>query len=90
MRRSWGTRGFSRPPESPFLRSLRYFSIATAHTGGTHRVEVLDLLANDLHVVGLVRALGLRGDKSLDMTVVHIWRLSDGKPAQVSIIPTDQ
>jgi hypothetical protein len=51
---------------------------------------VLDLLANDLHVVGLVRALGLRGDKSLDMTVVHIWRLSDGKPAQVSIIPTDQ
>ena len=68
----------------------RYFSIVAAHTGGTHRVEVLDLLAGDLHVIGLVRALGQRGDQSLDMTVVHIWQLSDGEPARVSIIPTDQ
>src|SRR3954470_15295934 len=68
----------------------RYFSIAGAHTGGTHRVEVLDVLANDTRAVALVRALAERGERSFDMTVVHIWQLSDGKLAKVSIIPADQ
>jgi uncharacterized protein len=68
----------------------RYFSIARAHTGGTHRVEVLDLLANDRRVVALVRALGERGDRALDMMVVQIWQLSDGKLAKLSLIPADQ
>lgn len=67
-----------------------YFSIAGAHTGGTHRVELLDLLANDIRAVALVRALGQRGDQLFDMTVIHIWQLLDGKLAKVSVIPTDQ
>jgi hypothetical protein len=51
---------------------------------------VVDLLANDARAVALVRARGERGDQSFDMTVVHIWQLSDGKAAKVSIIPADQ
>jgi hypothetical protein len=68
----------------------RYFSIAGSHTEGTHRVEVLDLLANDLRAVALVRALGQRGDQTFDMTVVHIWQLSDGQLAKLWLIPADQ
>jgi hypothetical protein len=53
-------------------------------------VEVLDVLANDTRAVALVRALAERGEHLFDMTVVHIWQLSDGKLAKVSIIPADQ
>ncbi len=68
----------------------RYFSIVQAHTGGTHRVEVLDVLANDERAVALLRALGERGDDVFDLTVVHICPVSDGKITEVRIIPTDQ
>jgi ketosteroid isomerase-like protein len=68
----------------------RYFSIAGSHTKGTHRVEVVDLLVNDIRAVALVRALGERGDQTFDMTVVHIWQLSDGQLAKLWLIPADQ
>jgi ketosteroid isomerase-like protein len=68
----------------------RYFSIVNEHTAGTHRVEVIDVLANDLRAVSLVRALGEHGSDTFDMTVLHLWRLSNGKATEVSIIPVDQ
>lgn len=68
----------------------RYFSIVQEHTGGTHRVEVLDVLANDDRVVALLRALGERGDEVFDMTVIHLLRVSDGKVTEVAIVPVDQ
>lgn len=68
----------------------RYFSLLRAHAGGSHRVEVVDVLANDLRAIALVRAVGQRGDKALDMLVVHIWDLVDGKPAKLLLLPVDQ
>jgi ketosteroid isomerase-like protein len=68
----------------------RYFALVGAHTAGSHRVEVLDVLANDARAVALVRAVGERGDEVFDMTLVHVWRFSDGMPAELSIIPSDQ
>ncbi|MEA2184727.1 MAG: uncharacterized protein QOF69_3912 [Solirubrobacteraceae bacterium] len=68
----------------------RYFSIVAEHTGGTHRVEVIDVLASDVRAVGLLRALGKHDADVFDMTVVHLWRLSDGHATELSIIPTDQ
>ncbi|MEY2441527.1 MAG: uncharacterized protein QOJ46_953 [bacterium] len=68
----------------------RYFSIVGEHTAGTHRVEVLDVLANDERAVALLRALGTRGDDVFDMTVIHVCTTSDGKVTEVRIIPTDQ
>jgi ketosteroid isomerase-like protein len=68
----------------------RYFSLVGAHTQGTHRVEVLDLLANDSRAVALVRAHGRRGDQVLDMTVVHIWEMVDQRPAKLLLLPADQ
>jgi ketosteroid isomerase-like protein len=68
----------------------KYFSIVGEHTAGTHRVEVLDVLANDERAVALLRALGTRGDDVFDMTVIHVCTTSDGKVTEVRIIPTDQ
>lgn len=68
----------------------RYFSIVQAHTAGTHRVEPLEVLANDERAVALLRALGQRGDDVFDMTVVHVCRVANGMVTEVQIIPTDQ
>ena len=68
----------------------RYFSIVRDHTAGTHRLEVLDVLANDARAIALHRALGERGDDVFDMTVVHVVEIADGKATSVHIIPTDQ
>jgi ketosteroid isomerase-like protein len=68
----------------------RYFSIVREHTGGTHRVEVLDVLASDTGAVALLRALGERGDDVFDMTVIHVWRIADGRATEMAIVPYDQ
>lgn len=68
----------------------RYFSIVGKHTAGTHKVEILEVMADDSRAILLLRALGQHEDKTLDMTVIHLWRLSEGKLAALSIIPTDQ
>ena len=68
----------------------RYFSIVSEHTGGTHRVEVLDVLADDTRAVALLRALGERGDDVFDMTVVHVFRIAGGRLTEMAIIPFDQ
>ena len=70
--------------------AARYFSIVQKHTAGTHRLEVLDVLANETRAIALLRALGERGDDVFDMTVVHICAIADGKVTEVRIIPTDQ
>jgi ketosteroid isomerase-like protein len=68
----------------------RYFAIVQRHAAGTHRVEVLDVLAGDARAIALLRALGSRGDAVFDMMVVHIWEISEGKVTGVRIVPTDQ
>ncbi len=68
----------------------RYFSMVGEHTAGTHRVHILHALTDDTRAFLLVRALGQHEDKVLDMPVLHLWRLSNGKVTELSLVPTDQ
>lgn len=49
------------------------------HTGGTFKLEIHDLLANDEHGVVLVTLTGERRGKSLNANDVHVWHVRDGK-----------
>jgi ketosteroid isomerase-like protein len=49
------------------------------HTGGTFKLAVHDLLANDEHGVALVKLTGERKGKSLNTNDVHVWHVTDGK-----------
>lgn len=51
-------------------------------SGGTFRVEALDILANDEHGVVLTMERGQRDGKTLENRAVHVWEMRDGKCAQ--------
>jgi carbon monoxide dehydrogenase subunit G len=59
-------------------------------SGGTLRVEVHDILANDEHGVALVRGTGQRGAKSIADNGVQVFHLRDGKATEVWFHPGDQ
>lgn len=65
-----------------------YFSKVGELSGGTHRLEIHDVLANNEHAVALLRAKAERDDKTFDMNVAHVWR--QGKAAELWILPGDQ
>ena len=48
-------------------------------SGGTFRLEVHDVLANDEHAVGLVTLRAERSGKTLNANDVHVWHMRDGK-----------
>lgn len=48
-------------------------------SGGTFRIEVQDILANDEHGVTLTIERGQRDGKTLQNRAVHVWDLQDGK-----------
>ena len=48
-------------------------------SGGTFRVELHDLLANDQHGVALSRQMASRQGKQLDTLVVQVYHFRDGK-----------
>jgi ketosteroid isomerase-like protein len=48
-------------------------------TGGTYRIELHDLLANDEHVVALSRETGSRQGKQLDSLSVQVYHVRGGK-----------
>jgi hypothetical protein len=52
-------------------------------TGGTLRLEVHDILANDEHGVALTRATAERGSKQLADNGVSIFHIRDGKAVEV-------
>jgi ketosteroid isomerase-like protein len=51
-------------------------------SGGTFRVEVQDILANDEHGVTLTIERGQRDGKTLENRAVHVWDIRDGKCAR--------
>jgi uncharacterized protein len=55
------------------------FGQLMAVTGGTFRLEVHDVLANEMHGIVLVTVHAERDGRTLDMNEVHIWQLEDGK-----------
>jgi ketosteroid isomerase-like protein len=61
---------------------LGLFGKLMEQSGGTFRVEVLDILANDDYGVVLTFERGQRGGKTLENRAVHVWNFRDGKCAQ--------
>jgi uncharacterized protein len=55
-----------------------------SESGGTLQATPIDLLANDHHVVGLQHSTGQRQGKTLDITVCQVFRVQDGRIAEVT------
>jgi uncharacterized protein len=51
-------------------------------TGGTFRLEIHDVLANDSHGTVLCTAYGTRDEISIAAREVHIWHVADGKATE--------
>ena len=58
-------------------------------TGGTFKVELHDILANDEHVIVLVHATAEREGKRLDDNGVQVFHVKDGKVAEQWLHPGD-
>jgi len=73
------------------VQGVRDYLVQLAQrSGGTFQLEVQDVLASDAHTVGLVRVTAQREGRQMDMPVVHVCRVRDGKLAEVWIHPLDQ
>jgi ketosteroid isomerase-like protein len=62
---------------------LGYFGRTMELTGGSFRVEVHDVIANDEHAVGLHVAHAERGGSALRDNTVLVFQVSDGKATEV-------
>ena len=59
-------------------------------SGGTFRLDVHDVLANDTHGVVLVTAHGERDGQPLAVREANIWHLADGKATEFWAFAEDQ
>lgn len=59
-------------------------------SGGTFRIEVIHVLTNGDRGVVLTRYHAERGSRILDMPVVHVWTLRDGRLSGLRVYPGDQ
>ena len=59
-------------------------------TNGTYRVELLWVVADDERAVAVYRALGERGDRTLDIEQALLVDLDGGRWAHVRAQPLDQ
>lgn len=58
-------------------------------TGGTFKLEIHDVLANDTHAVVLAKATGEREGMKLDDNSVQVFHISDGKVTEQWLYPGD-
>lgn len=59
-------------------------------SGGTSKVEVHDILANDEHGVAIVTGSGSRNGRSLNSPDVHVFHLRGGQVVEFWDSPLDQ
>lgn len=59
-------------------------------TGGTFRLDVHDVLANDEHGIVLSTATAERGGKRLSNQAVQVLHIKDGKATESWLHPNDQ
>jgi len=59
-------------------------------SGGTSKVEVHDILANDEHGVAIVTGSGSRNGKSLNSPDVHVFHMRGGQVVEFWDSPLDQ
>jgi ketosteroid isomerase-like protein len=58
-------------------------------TGGTLRLDIHDVLANDTHGVVLVTAHADRGGQPIAVREVNIWHVADGKATEFWVFAED-
>ena len=59
-------------------------------SGGTFRLEVQDVLANEGRGVVLTKELGERDGRTMDVDSVHVWTIEDGKLTEFRDMLADQ
>jgi uncharacterized protein len=68
---------------------LAFFGRVMEETGGTFRLAVHDVLANDEHTVVLCTMSASRGNKSIEIPVVNVAHVRDGKVTELWGATTD-
>lgn len=61
---------------------LGFFGRLAQETGGTMKIDLHDVLANDEHAVALVTLSAQRGDRSMSMNAVHVFHLQGDKVSE--------
>jgi hypothetical protein len=70
---------------------LEYFGRVNEETGGTLRLDRLQLLANDKRGAAFLRVTGERGDQQLDVTMAETFQFNDnGRIKEFWAHATDQ
>jgi ketosteroid isomerase-like protein len=69
------------------LAAMRQFE---ERSGGTIRIKVHDILANDEHALALLRATGTRGGKRYDSLEIDVYHVRDGKVTEFWSFAEDQ
>jgi ketosteroid isomerase-like protein len=68
---------------------LGYFGRLMELTGGTFRLEIHDILANEMHGIVLVTVHGERNGRVVALREVNIWHLENGKAMEFWAFPED-
>src|SRR5438552_1794626 len=68
---------------------LGMFGKAFELSGGTLRLEIHDVIANDEHAVALFVARAERAGRRLEDRLVEVFHIRDGKAAEVWLYPGD-
>ena len=68
---------------------FNFFGRLAEETGGTFRLDVHDVLANDEHAVALCTLSASRGNKSVEFPVANVSHIRDGKVTEFWIATTD-
>jgi uncharacterized protein len=59
-------------------------------SGGTFRIDLEDVLANDVHGVGIFTGTGEHDGLTLDSRQVNVFRVADGKATEIWTYAADQ
>jgi ketosteroid isomerase-like protein len=69
---------------------LGFFGRLAQETGGTFRLDLHDVLANDEHAIGLVKTAAERQGRTLDDNGVQVFHIEDGKVTESWFHPGDE
>jgi len=67
-----------------------FFAQLAERAGGTFRLDIHDVLANDEHVVALVTTTGQRQGKTLSTNGAQVFHVQGGKVTETWFHPDDQ
>jgi hypothetical protein len=59
------------------------FAKTASLSGGTFKIELHDVVANDEHVVALTRATGSREGRTLEVSDADVYHVKDGKVTEM-------